>query len=582
MEQRADLMCSSKLPAITNRFGFRQRPRIPRVMEGMGELNVHNSNGSTRTVVFFKNGDRYFQGHQVLLTQRRYRSFDSLLTELTRVTKLPHGVRFVFTPSSGRRVSSLDQFEDGKSYVCSSFGKLRRIKYGFTDARKGDNFDKTPVRKELMTRNIDNIRLKPLNYRPDALKEDKTRSVSVSKAPFIKPRLITVIRNGYKPRRVVKVLLNRRTAQNFEQVLDDVTSAVGVIGGSGVRKLYTIEGKRVQGLSDLLNQEAEGVFIAVGDEKFHSSDLQDILKELNVSPSVNVSSNEGKHHKTHRKVSKQDGDKEISHKAKPAALLRINENNDANSITNSKPSVNDDASNTESHKNPPTNHSNRKIKPVKLPLITETEHQKNMDKNDSEKPHSKNKKQEHVLPPIDVNNNDQHDTTSNSVKTNFSEVDNEKHTSKPKTVSNVKKEKKPIENIKELFEIGKKLGDGNFAIVRECVHKMTNEKFALKIIDRKKMKGKDKMLDNEIEIMKRCNHQNIVKLFDDYHGVTEIYLVMELVSGGDFFDAISTAVKFSEPEAANYVHDICSSLHYLHKRKIVHRDLKPENLLVSF
>ena len=575
MEQRAGIVYSNRLPPLTtNRFGFRPRP-LPRAMEKVGELNINQSNGTAKSVVFFKNGDRYFQGHPVLLTQRRYRSFDSLLSELTRITKLPHGVRFVFTPKSGRRVSTLEQLEDGKSYVCSSFGKLRRIKYGHMELKNPDNLDRTKV-----TRNLDNIRLKPLNYKPDARKEDANRSVSLARAPVVKPRLITVIRNGYKPRRVVKVLLNRRTAQNYEQVLDDVTSAVGVIGGSGVRKLFTTTGKQVEGLSDLLNSESD-VFIAVGDEKFHNNDLLEILKDSNIYSS----NNEGSTKQHQRRPSKQEHDKNKETVTKLKLTFGSIGDNDQNSVASSQVTPKDDSSSSSvSHKSIQNQHKNIKNKHVILPNISETDQSNHPTHRD---PNSKISKPRHsgaenVLPPIDQNNNEKNTITANIASVKQSEPDAIKNTSSLQTLSPAKHEKKSVKDIKELFEIGKKLGDGNFAVVRECFHKQTDEKFALKIIDRSKMKGKEKMLDNEIQIMKRCNHQNIVKLFDDFHAETEVYLVMELVSGGDLFDAISTAVKFSEPEAANYVHDVCSALHYLHKRKIVHRDLKPENLLVSF
>ena len=70
-------------------------------------------------------------------------------------------------------------------------------------------------------------------------------------------------------------------------------------------------------------------------------------------------------------------------------------------------------------------------------------------------------------------------------------------------------------------------------------------------------------------------------MYEDYDTTRHIYLVMELIQGGDLFDAISSSVKFTEAVTRNYVKDIAKSLDYLHKRKIVHRDLKPENLLVS-
>ena len=73
-----------------------------------------------------------------------------------------------------------------------------------------------------------------------------------------------------------------------------------------------------------------------------------------------------------------------------------------------------------------------------------------------------------------------------------------------------------------------------------------------------------------------------MQLYHDFHAPTGIFLVMEIVSGGDFFDLISENIKLEEDEASIYVRDLCSGLDYLHQREIVHRDIKPENLMVSF
>ena len=554
MEHRTGLLYPSKLPVLTSRYAQPRPRRLPRIME-----DVSRTTNGIKSVVFYKNGDKYFQGHHVIITQRKYRSFDSLLTELTRVTKLPHGVRFLLTPSSGRRVDSLEELEDGKSYIASSFNKLRRINYGPKKEENGDH----NYKRDVLTRKVDNIRLKPLNYHPDSHnRENNKRSpLSTNRVTIIKPRLITVIRNGFRPRRIVKVLLNRRTAQTFEQVLDDVTSAVGVIGGSGVRKLYTIDGKPVQGLSDLFNCETQ-VFIAVGDEKFHVHDLQDILKESNINqPDINVkpkNRRRSKHEKESSIKGLQNSNEPEESSSHPSESTRGTLKDD-NSVGSQRNSI--------------------KKKHLKLPDIKEHATHTKSKVND----HNDNIKHgDDVLPPIDANNNLEYkenkpvdiESASNQASPRKDEINSlNRATESPK--------KKSVDNIRHLFDIGKKLGDGNFAVVRECFHKITNEKYALKIIDRSKLKGKEKMLEDEIRIMKQCNHPNIVKLFDDFHADKEIYLVMELVPGGDLFDAISTAVKFSEEVAANYVHDICSSLYYLHKRKIVHRDLKPENLLVS-
>ncbi|CAF0720598.1 unnamed protein product [Rotaria sp. Silwood1] len=130
------------------------------------------------------------------------------------------------------------------------------------------------------------------------------------------------------------------------------------------------------------------------------------------------------------------------------------------------------------------------------------------------------------------------------------------------------------------YELGKKMGDGNFAVVHRSKLRGTDREYAIKIIDKSKMKGKEYMLDHEINIMYMCNHPNLIRLFEDYETPDEIYLVMELIKGGDLFDYITKHRRFDEPTSSLMIKDVAEALLYLHAKKIVHRDLKPENLLV--
>ncbi|NXX89182.1 DCLK3 kinase, partial [Centropus bengalensis] len=136
-------------------------------------------------------------------------------------------------------------------------------------------------------------------------------------------------------------------------------------------------------------------------------------------------------------------------------------------------------------------------------------------------------------------------------------------------------------DVEKHYEIGRTIGDGNFAVVKECRHCNSNQIYAMKIVDKSKLKGKEDMMESEILIIRSLSHPNIVRLIEVYETEAEIYLILEYVPGGDLFDAIIESVKFTEHDAAVMITDLCEALVYIHSKHIVHRDLKPENLLVQ-
>ena len=114
------------------------------------------------------------------------------------------------------------------------------------------------------------------------------------------------------------------------------------------------------------------------------------------------------------------------------------------------------------------------------------------------------------------------------------------------------------------------------------IHKKTQKKVAVKIMKKADMNPQDvEMVKREIEILKLCQHPNIIRLLDVFENPDYIYIVMELLRGGDLFTYLDKRdFKIPEPRASHLVHSLATALYYLHSYGIAHRDLKPENVLM--
>ncbi|KAK0042723.1 serine/threonine-protein kinase DCLK1, partial [Biomphalaria pfeifferi] len=306
---------------------------------------------------------------------------------------------------------------------------------------------------------------------------------------FVTPRLITIIRNGRRPRRALRMLLNKKTAQSFEQVMVDITELVKLDSGS-VKKLFTLSGRQVLNLSDFFKEEM--VFLACGIEKVSAQDFVLDKRELGLINSYRPHGGKVRERPTSRKTNE-------------SAFSSISKNS---VIT------------------PPTKSSSG-LSCARQSLQLKSE-DKSLDKE-----------------------------TFDASKVDM-----------PMTLTNK-------------YEIGTLIGTGNFAFVLECKDKKTKRKFALKIINKDTCKGKEKMLDNEVRILRCVKHPNIIRLIEDFSNQHQIFYVMELVKGGDLFDAIaSSTTKYTEEDASGMLYNLASALEYLHSIHIVHRDVKPENILI--
>ncbi|XP_063984494.1 serine/threonine-protein kinase GA29083 [Diachasmimorpha longicaudata] len=425
-------------------------PTVTSLDERLLDLGTKTSLSSLRTpptkkakrVRFFRNGDKFYTGVVMAVTPERYRSFDSLASDLTRAlvssVTLPSGVRCIYS-MDGRKVQSITDLEDGKCYVVSGQGELfKKVDYSSTKVRRGSSLSGLPQSPAGTGRQINAI------------------------PSCVKARIITLIRHGTKPRRVLRLLLNKRNAASLDHVLEAITEVVKLDCGA-VRRVYTLSGKLVITLDQFF--ESEEVFVAYGTEKSTQEDF-----ELEPEESKCVQS-----FRRGPSVSKRHG-----------GPMPVMPRKTGKRILNA-PQV-------------------RTPSPTSL-----------------------------MLP----------------------------------------------QPLRMHYSVGHVIGVGNFAVVRHCVHKQTGAEYAMKIVDKHKCQGKETMLASEVGILRQVCHPNIISLIGEQETADQLFLVMELMKGGDLFDAIAAVTKFSEAEASVMIGHLTSGLAYLHSHHIVHRDVKPENLLVE-
>ncbi|XP_031132668.1 serine/threonine-protein kinase DCLK2 isoform X3 [Sander lucioperca] len=528
-------------------FEEREKPhRTPRANSGSGSQSGSRGNGlvpspahsahcsfyrtrtlqsltsekKARKVRFYRNGDRYFKGLVYAVSNDRFRSLDALLMELTRSlsdnVNLPQGVRTLYALDGGRRITSLDELVEGESYVCASNEPFRRVDYN-----KNVNPNWSVGCKTGTSRSLSSL----ITLKNELQRESKD---------FIKPKLVTVIRNGVKPRKAVRILLNKKTAHSFDQVLTDITDAIKLDSGA-VRRLYTLEGKQIICLQDFFGDD--DVFIACGPEK-HRYAQDDfvldhsecrVLKTSHCRPA------------TPNRTAKSPGPSRRS-KSPGAARQPVHLSTSQSPIKSPVNGVSGSQISTpkSTKSSTPSPTSPRPIPCFKIPP---SHHISSSNVNGSVNNHQE---QTNQLSPEAVNGN----------------------------------RYLPASPILEKYKVGKVIGDGNFAVVKECVERSTGKEFALKIIDKAKCTGKEHLIENEVAVLRKVKHPNIIMLIEEVDTPSELYLVMELVKGGDLFDAITSSAKYTERDAGVMVYNLAGALKYLHSTNIVHRDIKPENLLV--
>ncbi|OMJ68897.1 hypothetical protein SteCoe_33514 [Stentor coeruleus] len=139
-------------------------------------------------------------------------------------------------------------------------------------------------------------------------------------------------------------------------------------------------------------------------------------------------------------------------------------------------------------------------------------------------------------------------------------------------------------NINKDYDLGPVLGQGAYSCVRIAVNKLTGHERAVKSVKKdrltKDMQTYSKFFA-EIDILRKIDHPNILRLYEFYEDSKEYHLITEILKGGELFEFIIASGVVSESIARHFMSQILCAVNYCHKHGIVHRDLKPENLLLE-
>ncbi|XP_033625176.1 serine/threonine-protein kinase DCLK1-like isoform X2 [Asterias rubens] len=255
-----------------------------------------------RQLLFYRNGDRYFRGKRLRITPNRFQTFETLLSELTKHMSLPYGVRKIYQPDTGVSITDIENLKDGESYVCASFEKFKKMNYGANKSTPGWATGHASKHSQLQSDlyghlsysypstgkyaaayarspvggpgslkkggsgpvsfSFSSVRRPPLSHR-EMDPVSKSTGVLYSDHSPSKPKLCKIAKAGAKPPQIVSLLLNKRSVQSYEQLVQDISDAFGLpkYKNHRIRKLFTISGKEVKGVADFF-RNPDDAFIA--------------------------------------------------------------------------------------------------------------------------------------------------------------------------------------------------------------------------------------------------------------------------------------------------------------------------------
>ena len=149
------------------------------------------------------------------------------------------------------------------------------------------------------------------------------------------------------------------------------------------------------------------------------------------------------------------------------------------------------------------------------------------------------------------------------------------------------KSKTETDSPKELtigdYIIKKTIGSGTFSTVKLGVHRITQKKVAIKILDKNKIESRDDLerIIREMQILTEMHNPFVIKVYKIYEDKNNFLIIMEYCEGGELFNYIVKKKRLSEDESSYFFFQLINGIEYIHSKGIAHRDLKPENLLLS-
>jgi len=132
------------------------------------------------------------------------------------------------------------------------------------------------------------------------------------------------------------------------------------------------------------------------------------------------------------------------------------------------------------------------------------------------------------------------------------------------------------------YAVGVSIGQGSYGKVRVGIHRATNQRVAIKILQKDLLDDAElDRVQREVNILKNLNHPNICKFVEYIETENRIFLILELASGGELFTYVMNNGKLSEPEARRIFTQLADAVAYCHRNNVIHRDIKHKNILLD-